>query len=306
MKPTLKLNFSDFWPTLNKEDNYFYNLLSQHYRIEISSQPELLIYSVFGKEYERYKCKRIFYSGENAGADYTRCDFALTGDYDPNPRHHRLPLYVLYFPPERFVKPEIDPEVILGIKRKFCSFVVSNSRGKVRNRFYKMLSKYKQVDSGGKYRNNIGYRVPDKAAFIRDYKFCLSFENESYPGYTTEKIIEPFMEHCIPIYWGNPLIHKDFNPAAFLNFHEYKSPKEFIERIIEVDNNDNLYMQYLSEPWCINNRLADSLQPDCILQAMINVIDSSVRPIAMESKSITHYVQHTLYRLKKKGRRGHI
>jgi len=306
MKPLLKLDFSDFWSTLNKTDNYFYRLLSQHYRIEICDKPELLIYSVFGKEHLRYICKRVYYSGENVGADYTRCDFAFTGDYDPDPRHYRLPLYMLYFPPERFVKPDIDPEAILRSKHKFCSFVVSNSRAKLRNRFYDMLSQYKQVDSGGKYRNNIGYRVPDKAAFIREYKFCIAFENQSYPGYTTEKIVEPFFEYSIPIYWGNPLIHRDFNPAAFLNYHEFKTPRQFIERIIEVDNNDSLYMQYLREPWCNNNVLPESLQPQKVLQALINVIESQATPVAQKPKTITHFVQHTLFRIKKKGRRGHI
>jgi hypothetical protein len=74
---------------------------------------------------------------------------------------------------------------------------VSNASGKVRNRFYNELSKYKQIASGGKVYNNVGYRVPDKLAFIQDYKFCISFENRSYPGYTTEKIVEAFFANTI-------------------------------------------------------------------------------------------------------------
>ena len=71
--------------------------------------------------------------------------------------------------------------------------------------FFVKLSKYKQVDSGGRTLNNIGGPVEDKMEFIKDYRFVISFENAEYPGYTTEKIIQPMFVDSIPIYWGNPL-----------------------------------------------------------------------------------------------------
>ena len=45
--------------------------------------------------------------------------------------------------------------------------------------------------------------VSNKMDFIKDYKFVISFENSSNPGYTTEKLIEPMLVNSIPIYWGN-------------------------------------------------------------------------------------------------------
>ena len=44
--------------------------------------------------------------------------------------------------------------------------------------------------------------------------FTIAFKNDSYPGYTTEKIYEPMYVNSLPIYSGNPLVYRDFNPAT--------------------------------------------------------------------------------------------
>jgi glyoxylate carboligase len=53
--------------------------------------------------------------------------------------------------------------------------------------------------------NNIGYIVDNKRQFQSEYKFSIAFENNAhrpqYPGYTTEKIMEPMTVNSIPIYW---------------------------------------------------------------------------------------------------------
>lgn len=303
-KPVLKIDFADFWKSLDKQDNFFSRLLSKHYELVISDKPDVLFYSMFGKQHLNYRCKRIFYSGENAGADFSECDFALTGDHNPDPRHYRLPLYVLYFPPERFIKPQFDAEAELLSKKGFCSFVVSNPGGKVRNRFYNKLSRYKSIASGGKYRNNIGFRVPDKLAFIRDYKFSLSFENKSYPGYTTEKLVEAMFAYTVPIYWGNPVVREEFNPDAFLCYHDYPSEEAFLERIREVDSSNELYLKYLSAPWCKGNQLASAYQPESILKWLSQAIEAEIQPIGSKTRTIKHFFLHQQTRFKNKARRG--
>ena len=62
---------------------------------------------------------------------------------------------------------------------------------------------YKHIDSGGKYKNNIGAPVADKLAFLSEGKFNIAFENSSANGYTTEKLIEAFAAGTIPLYWGD-------------------------------------------------------------------------------------------------------
>ena len=46
--------------------------------------------------------------------------------------------------------------------RKFCNFVASNGNCQERNDFVSKLSKYKKVDCGGRWMNNIGYSVSNK------------------------------------------------------------------------------------------------------------------------------------------------
>ena len=75
--------------------------------------------------------------------------------------------------------------------KKFCNFVYSNSGNcdPIREAFFHQLCKYKKVDSGGKYLNNIGKAVGDKLQFIKDYKFTIAFENSSCSGLYYRKII---------------------------------------------------------------------------------------------------------------------
>ena len=65
----LKVNFVDFWPYLYKTDNYFYNLLSLKYDVEIDEKnPDVLFFSVdYENTQQRHKykdCLKIFIQGK--------------------------------------------------------------------------------------------------------------------------------------------------------------------------------------------------------------------------------------------------
>ena len=111
----IKINFVDYWPDFQKDDNYFYHLLDSKYEIEIDEKdPDLLFFSVdYQKKKERnlflnHRCKKIFYTGENVRPNFDgdididlpnysigKCDYAFTFDFSDDPRHYRLPLWVL-------------------------------------------------------------------------------------------------------------------------------------------------------------------------------------------------------------------
>jgi len=255
----IKLAFSDFWggfdynPTGNTDyDNIFYRILSERYNIEIDSHnPDFLIYSVFGNSHEGFtKCKKIFYTGENIRPDFSKCDYAITFDHLDDPRHHRFPLSAIILI-EKGIKEfykDIDFESIKIKKSKFCNFVFSNPGGSARNNLFHELSKYKRVDAGGAVLNNTGSLVGDKLEFLDQYKFTIAFENSEYSGYTTEKIVHPKLVNSIPIYWGNPLVGNDWNSKAFINYYDYMDTSKMIEFIKEIDNNDSLYYEILSQP----------------------------------------------------------
>jgi len=255
MKKKIKIDFSDFWGGYNKTDNYFYNLLKEDFDIEISSNPDYLFFSIFGNKHQSYNCVKIFYTGENIAPPLGYCQWSFSFDYLDDPRNYRLPHYLLYDGYYELEREKIIDESFA--KRKFCNFVASNGNCQERNLFTEKLSKYKKVDCGGRWMNNIGYAVTDKRKFQSEYKFSVAFENNAYRpqhiGYTTEKIMEPMTVNSMPIYWGNPKIDLEFNPKSFVNFYDFNSFDSMIDYVVELDKNDDLYLQKLQTPWFENS-----------------------------------------------------
>ena len=251
MKKKIKIDFSDFWGGFDKTNNYFYNLLKEEFDVVITDNPDYLFFSVFGNKHLNYKCKKIFYTGENIAPPLHYCDYSFSFDYLDDERNYRLPHYLLYDGYYELQRPKIIDESLA--KRKFCNFVVSNNGCQERNTFYTELSRYKKVDSGGRFANNIGYAVDNKVKFQSEYKFSIAFENNAYrpqhPGYTTEKIMEPMTVNSVPIYWGNPEIGKEFNTKSFINFYDFDSIDSIINYIEYLDNNDKKYLELLNQPW---------------------------------------------------------
>jgi alpha(1,3/1,4) fucosyltransferase len=271
-KPMLKVYFTDFWKEFDPLDNFFINLLKELYNVELDSdKPDILFYSYRGKTFLNYRCNRIFFTGENIRPKLFDCDYALSYDFSSNKRIIRLPLYVLYRGFDRLTKPK-NIEHLVKQKNKFCSFLVSNKYSSRRIDFFKKLSKYKKVDSGGRLLNNIGHSVSDKWEFLIPYKFNIAFENTSYPGYTTEKVMEPMIVGTIPIYWGNPLIDRDFNTKSFVNCHDYDNDEEVIEKIIELDTHEGKYREMLTEPWFKDNKPTKYGDMEMIKQNLNNIL----------------------------------
>jgi hypothetical protein len=207
MKKKIKIDFSDFWGGYDKTNNYFYNLLKDEFDVEISNNPDYLFFSVFGNNHQNYKCKKIFYTGENIAPPLGYCDFSFSFDYLDDNRNYRLPHYLLYPGYYDLVNKKVDETLV---NRKFCSFVVSNGNSKLRNDFFIRLSKYKRVDSAGRHYNNVGFAASDKIEFLRNYKFNICFENDAHRGYnehyTTEKLPQAMQANTIGIYSGNTQI----------------------------------------------------------------------------------------------------
>ena len=270
----IKIDFADFWGGFEKNNNYFYNLLSKDFDVEISSNPDFLFYSVFGSSNLSYKCTKIFFSGENIGPDYNNCDYSMCHDFINDERHYRLPLYILTGGYYDLIDKKVNDYLY---NRKFCNFIVSNGACSIRNNFFEKLSKYKKVDSGGRYVNNIGYIVNDKLKFQSNYKFSMAFENDAYrtnrDGYTTEKILEPMIVNSVPIYWGNPIIGQDFNTKSFINYHDFNSEDDIIEYIIHLDNNDDEYMKVMREPWLNDNKIVESFKEENIKKFLNKIIN---------------------------------
>ena len=212
---------------------------------------------------------KILYSAENVVPNMDECDWALSTYFEKvinHPNHIRVPMFIVFdcslqgkisIPYKR----KINFNKIKKEKTRFCNFIYSQDINK-RNDFFKELSKYKHIDAPGRCMNNMPpiSRESPKASrtsedwvktkldFIKPYKFTIAFENEVSDGWTTEKLVHPFLVNSIPIYVGNKKVGMDFNTKSFINYSDFESMEEFIQHIIEVDNNDKLYRQYLEQP----------------------------------------------------------
>ncbi len=251
MKKKIRCYFTDFWPGFDYK--YHLAFLLTEYDIVIDKEnPDYLFYSCFGSEYLRYDgCIRIFWCGENMIPDLNLCDYAISlseiqcGD--------RTLTNKLFGWRDNY-HPELNTEKLLD--RKFCNFVYSNNwcADPFREKIFNALSKYKRIDAGGAFLNNMGGRVKDKQAFLKEYKFTLAIENSSQPGYVTEKFFDPFLAQSLPIYWGCPNISSHCNVNSIVNVMDYNSLDEVVEEIIRLDQDDNAYLEKVMSPfWLYGN-----------------------------------------------------
>ncbi|MGL2360791.1 glycosyltransferase family 10 domain-containing protein [Helicobacter pylori] len=263
-----------------------YFILSQRYTITLHRNPDKPADIVFGnplgsarKILSYQNTKRVFYTGENEVPNFNLFDYAIGFDeLDFRDRYLRMPLYydrlhhkaesvndttapyklkdnslyALKKPSHHFkenhpnlcavVNNESDP-----LKRGFASFVASNPNAPIRNAFYDALNSIEPVIGGGSVKNTLGYKVENKSEFLSQYKFNLCFENSQGYGYVTEKIIDAYFSHTIPIYWGSPSVAQDFNPKSFVNVHDFNNFDEAIDYIKYLHTHPNAYLDMLYE-----------------------------------------------------------
>jgi hypothetical protein len=280
----LRIHFCDFSSDFVPEDDFFYALLSRRHRVVLDCRrPDYLIYSCYGYEFLNYDCPRIFYTAENLRPDFNLCDYAIGFDYLTfGDRYCRFPNYARYGKQfESLVRKRIFCRAELGQKRGFCNFVYSNSfADPTRDRFFRLLSEYKRVDSPGRHLNNMPSEAGDrhgadwrlsKVEFQRNYKFSIAFENSSAPGYTTEKIMHAFIADTVPIYLGNPLVAREFNPGSFVNCHDFSSLEKVVQRVAELDNNDDQYLAMLNEPCLHGNTIPAALSKEMLLDFFTHI-----------------------------------
>lgn len=280
---TVKIKFSGMSGVFNPEDNFIINTLRKFFEVELSDTPDFLIYSVESKDYLDYDCVRIFFTPENLVPDFNICDYAIGFHYlDFEDRYIRFPLYLVdsfkaytgdsYGSDLQLAKQKHEnAQAALAQKDDFCAFVYSNGKAaQCREKIFKVLSQYKRVNSGGKHMNNVGGPVESKLEFQKKHKFVIAFENTSTPGYTTEKIVHAYAAQAVPVYWGNPEITKEFNPASFINCHDFgltelgeeDAINAIADRVKALDQDSSAYLETLSTPAFADQEYVDRKQKE--------------------------------------------
>jgi hypothetical protein len=70
--------------------------------------------------------------------------------------------------------------------------------------------------------------------------------------------MEPMTVNSIPLYWGNPRISEEFNPKSFINYYDFDDMDQMIQYIIQLDKDDNRYLEMLKTPWFENNIIPEN------------------------------------------------
>lgn len=257
---TVKIRFEGFWPTFQPEEFFLTKILRKHYDVQICQDADYVICSAF--DYYAYIDSpeiRIFFSGENYIPDFNFVDYGISvypmefGD-----RHFSFPGLVLtswdYLEEVSRKDRNYSPE-ILKEKPCFVNLIAGHESEKnLRSEMFRMLSQYKRVEAGGSFLNNMpgGERVQmrdgTKLALQKKCKFTMCGESLAHEGFITEKIFDAFLADTIPIYYGSSTISQIVNKDAFIDLRDYDSLEAAVERIIELDQNDEAYLNMLRQP----------------------------------------------------------
>lgn len=258
----IKISYVDFWNGFDPNNNWFSNFFRDCFaeKVIFNAPPELsdiIIGSCFGGSISRYKnvkATKIFFTGENIRPNLSDYDYSLSFDIDSyNGKNIRLPLWLLYIDWWTCNNEDISLTELNTIfeptdvysRDKFCSIVIGNP---VKNRLdvVSALSSYKPVDKFGSAFNN---RFEGKKLdLLKNYRYNICFENSIYPGYHTEKFLQAKLAGCIPIYYGADTLGMDFNENCGINYNNFNSATELMEYIIELDENEEKFVQLASQP----------------------------------------------------------
>jgi GR25 family glycosyltransferase involved in LPS biosynthesis len=275
-KKTYTVLFTDMWTDFNAEYNMFLLAIQDYLKdyevvgTSVKGGHNMHIFGPFGTEWLEIKGPKVHFTGENTGPiEHPLVKLNIGFKNFTSEKYLRMPLWMfeidwfnanlnkiqnpLPLPLEACTKTYIDE---LDYKKKFCAFVVSNPKNSIRNAaFHTLNNEYKPVDSAGRLFNNIGEDIfaglgggggeLKKHEFLKGYKFCLCYENESSDGYVTEKLLHAKAAGCVPIYWGASDVGKDFDPNGFLHI---KDPSELLVKVKEVDEDDEKWRQIMSVP----------------------------------------------------------
>jgi len=202
--------------------------------------------------------KSIWFSGENKRAPIANQYDSYLG-FEPEgllPNLHYLPLWVLNFDnfgkgaAHGFTSTLVRQDQLL-LPRKFvrsteskfcCAFLGNPTSFRVG-----ILKKLGEIESLGLFGSAYGNKVSDKFLASRDYKFSFAFENNLYPGYVTEKLLEGYLANTVPLYWGIDSSNY-FNPKALINLHEFETFDEFLSLIRALNSDEDRYVETYEQP----------------------------------------------------------
>ena len=273
---TIRVCFINFWPGAFDSANnvgFLIYLFSQAFgtieRTDDVHSASVVVSSVFGREPSPAH-KTIQYIGENARPNFAVCRYALSFDYDSYcGRNQRLPLWWwrLNWPGFERMQPRTTPEpgasnhgfeplieidALLRPRplenpaaRQFLVLVAGNPEPLRIALYMAMQGIGPTVGYGNMFRNPLRR---SKFEVLSQFRFCLCPENGIYPGYHTEKLVDAWYGGCVPLYSGDRMLDRDFNPRALVNYQDVLQMDAFIESVRRLENDPEAYRAVHGEP----------------------------------------------------------
>ena len=198
---------------------------------------------------EKQGDKLIWFTGENLRVPNSPLiDYSLSFDQDNySGKNMYLPLWWMelnWFEEQTFMsrvglnlkqssllKPRLLPKDFFN--RKFACAFIGNAHP-IRTRVVEGIKKNHSIDVFG---SNGTRFVTHKIEVSLDYKFALCFENDLYPGYVTEKLLEAYMAGNIPLYWGDFGGDMSINKRCAINLKDFRSIEEFLDFVFGLTKN---------------------------------------------------------------------
>lgn len=278
----MKLKLVDFWPGAKVKQTFVFRALASHLNASIN----LTVYSVFrfrllletgklGRVIEKFLSKardtclerqyssagsrNIWWTGENIRPPLEqKFHHFVSFDQDRHSgRNTYFPLFYIEallpstgtlkriglssFDAEQLLRPRLERHFDFDARKLACVFI--NNPEPTRLAAIRELSKFGQVDIFGRYS---GRPVGSKFATAANYKFVLCFENDLYPGYVTEKLLDAYLCDVVPLYWGDLGREPHINRKSFLNLKDFPSLEEFSKVVANMDADQ--YYEIYSQP----------------------------------------------------------
>jgi len=250
---SMSISYFDFWPDFNKEDNFFSRALSG-----ISLSQDLSIQSVFPsvlksvltksfspisprRKFPRLSTskqqRKVWFTGENIrpplNGEFDHCISFDQDDYSGKNTYFPLFYAELLLQGRDSINRRgisvnhpnalMEPRKLSDDKKKFVCAFISNPEP-TRMRALEELSRYGDVEIYGPH---TGRPVASKYEVARNFRFMLCFENDLFPGYVTEKLLDAYICNTVPLYWGDFGREPHINRNSLINAADHESLESF-------------------------------------------------------------------------------
>ena len=218
----------------------------------------------------------VWYSGENIRPPRGDWDLYLSFDADSRlSRNCYLPLWWLQFPellapipagPAAQKRYADLPTLFDCMSSRttdtadrpgFACAIIGNPEP-VRMRAIDALRQIGPVEVFGRL---TGRPVPNKADVLRDYRFALCFENDVYPGYVTEKLIDVWAAGTIPL-WSGLEPQGFMNAAAIVNLATFAGLDEFTAAVAGIDADRAAVAEMATQPLLLRRPSLDAVRAE--------------------------------------------